>query len=79
MTGLPLEFQIAALALAASLALGLPVRLIGAGPTVNLVITGLRFARRRRMALTALGFAGSLGGLASMERVRDLAMSLVAG
>lgn len=77
MTGLAPELQIVALALAASLAVGLPVRVLGAGTTVNLVIGLSRFVRHRRLALGALALAGGLGGAWSLESVRDLVTGVI--
>lgn len=78
MTALAPELQIAALALAASLAAGLPVRVLGIGPTVSLLITAGRVLRRHRLALAGLAVAGGLGGAWSLDSVRALAFTLIA-
>lgn len=77
MTALAPEIQIVALALAASLALGLPVRVLGAGTTLSLLITAGRVLRRRRLALAGLAIAGSLGGAWTLDSVRELASGLI--
>lgn len=77
MTELAPELQIAALALAASLAVGLPVRVLGAGTTVGLLVTAGRVLRRRRLALAGLAIAGGLGGAWSLDAVRELATGFI--
>lgn len=79
MNALAPEMQIVALALAASLAVGLPVRLLGAGTTVSLVVFAARFARHHKFALLAFAAAGSLAGLWSFESVRELIAGAVFG
>lgn len=79
MNALAPEMQIVALALAASLAVGLPVRLLGAGTTVSLLLFATRFARHHKFALLGLAAAGSLAGLWSFESVRELIFALPIG
>jgi len=74
---LAFEIQLAAVALAASLAVGLPVRL--AGWRASLAAAGLawRFARARRWTLILIALAGAGTGLWSLESVRELASALL--
>lgn len=77
MTGLPVEIQIAAIALAASLALGLPVRIVGWRATLAGIRIGLGWANRHRFTVLILALIGAMAGLWSFEQVRDLVFSLI--
>lgn len=77
METLPPEVQTFAIALAASLALGVPVRLFGARATfAGLRATARFFGRRKRLA-TGVVLLGAAGGLWSMQAVRDLVYTLI--
>lgn len=77
MTGLPEEIQIAAIALAASLAIGLPVRIVGWRATLAALRIGLGWANRHRFTVLVVALLGALAGLWSFEQVRDLVFSLI--
>ncbi|TGY88966.1 hypothetical protein E5163_07475 [Marinicauda algicola] len=77
MSALPESAQIVILALAASLALGLPVRLVGLTATFRGIGIALGWARRRKFTVLAIGLAGAAAGLWSFEEVRDLVFSLI--
>lgn len=79
MTGLPEEVQIAAIALAASLAIGLPVRIAGWRAALAGLRIGFGWARRHKVMLFLAGSLGAIAGLWSFEQVRSVIFSLIGG
>lgn len=72
MTSLPAEVLVVAVALAASLALGVPVRLVGLRATLRGIGYGLGYARRHKFALLLLAVIGAGAGLWTFDNVREL-------
>lgn len=64
--------QLLAITLAASLLIGLPVRVFGPSATIQGVSLGLQFLRRRRLMILGIGLVGVLFGAWSFESVREL-------
>jgi hypothetical protein len=72
----PAELVMVALALTASLAIGVPVRIVGWRATLagfNLMRRGVRAHRWKILLVLILG---AMAGLWSFESIRDLAFSL---
>lgn len=64
--------QLLAITLAASLLIGLPVRVFGASATLQGISLGFRFIRRRRLMILFVGLIGALAGLWSFESIREI-------
>lgn len=71
MITLPAEVQLIAIALAASLAVGLPVRLAGWRATLTAVGLAARFGRQYRFWIAAIALIGAAAGLWSFEAARS--------
>ncbi|MFN3835363.1 MAG: hypothetical protein ACK4NO_05635 [Glycocaulis sp.] len=72
MAALPPELQLFAIALAASLVIGLPVRIVGWRASVLAVSAVWRLTRRYRFWILLIALAGVLAGAWSFESVRGL-------
>lgn len=73
METLPAGVLAAAIALAASLALGIPVRLVGLRATLRGIGHGLGYARRHKFMILLLAVIGAAAGLWTFENARQLA------
>ncbi|PWE18234.1 hypothetical protein DDZ18_01085 [Marinicauda salina] len=74
---LPVEVQIVAVALAASLIVGIPVRLFGLAATIGGLRLAFGFARRHRFTVLVIALVGAGAGLWSLESIRELVGGLI--
>ncbi len=72
MAALPPELQVFAIALAASLIIGLPVRIVGWRASVIAVRGTWRLSRRYRFWIILIALIGVLAGAWSFESIRGL-------
>lgn len=72
MAEIPYEIQIFAVALVASLVIGLPVRIAGWRASVIAVRGFWRLTRRYRIWILLIALAGMIAGLWSFESIRGL-------
>lgn len=72
MAALPPELQVFAIALAASLLIGLPVRIAGWRASVMAVSTVWRVTRRYRVWIFLIAIIGMLAGAWSFESIRGI-------
>ncbi|GGG89559.1 hypothetical protein GCM10007420_00730 [Glycocaulis albus] len=72
MAEIPYEIQIFAVALVASLVIGLPVRIAGWRASVMAVRGFWRLTRRYRIWILLIALAGMIAGLWSFESIRGL-------
>ena len=76
MTDMMPYVQLLAITLAASLLIGLPVRVFGASATLHAVSLGFQMIRRRKFMILLIALVGALAGLWSFESVRELVFGL---
>ena len=69
---LPVEVQIVAVALAASLVVGVPVRLFGLSATIGGLRLAFGFARRHRFTVLVIALIGAGAGLWTFESIREV-------
>ena len=72
MLAVPDEILVAAIALVASLSLGIPVRLVGLRETFSALGAMLAALNRRKFTLLLLGLIGALAGLWRFDQVRAI-------
>lgn len=72
MAEIPYEIQVFAVALVASLVIGLPVRIAGWRASVMAVRGFWRLTRRYRIWILLIALAGMIAGLWSFESIRGL-------
>lgn len=72
MAAIPYEIQVFAIALVASLAIGLPVRIAGWRATVLAVRGFWRLTRRYRIWIFLIAIIGMLAGLWTFDSIRGL-------
>lgn len=72
MAEIPYEIQVFAVALVASLVIGLPVRIAGWRASVIAVRGFWRLTRRYRIWILLIALAGMIAGLWSFESIRGL-------
>lgn len=72
MAALPPELQVFAIALAASLLIGLPVRIAGWRASVMAVSAAWRVTRRYRLWIFLIAIIGMLAGAWSFESIRGI-------
>ena len=72
----PAELVMVALALTASLALGIPVRVVGWRATLAGIQLMWRGVRGHRWKILAVLILGAMAGLWSFETIRDVAFSM---